>query len=347
MIKITSQPFGTVDGREITRYTMVNENGMQVSVISYACSVQEILVPDRDGHLRDVALGYDDAESYASGNVFFGAFIGRYANRIRNAEFPLNSKTYRLEKNEGENHLHGTFGHRVFEGQVEGDAVVFPFVSSPEEEGFPGTLIGKVRYRLTEDNAIVIEYTAAADEDTVLNLTNHTYFNLNGHDGSDILDHTLMLSADAFTEIDSEKLPTGRILPVEGTPLDFRRPKKIGADIVCDDTQLKIASGYDHNMVLNGTAGELREFAVVKGDRSGIVMRASTTEPGVQFYSGNFTDEDAAPCGKTGSRYPRRGGLCLEAQHFPDAVNHPTFPSTTLKKGEAYRQTTVYRFEFE
>lgn len=345
MTQIIAMPFGTTtEGKEITRYILVSGSGMQVSVLSYGCTVQSILVPDRDGTLRDIALGYNNIEGYEKGSSYFGAFIGRYANRIRHARFFLNGRLYCLENNEGNNHLHGSFAHRIFDGVIRDDAVVFPFVSLPSEEGYPGTLRGEVLYRLTEDNALEIEYTATSDEDTVVNLTNHTYFNLNGRDGSDILNHTLKINSDSFTEINEEHLVTGRILDVDGTPFDFQREKEIGAEIFCDDRQLRLASGYDHNLILHGSAGELRETAVVKSRESGIVMTMATTEPCVQLYTGNLIHEDAAPCGKSGAQYPRFGGFCLEAQRFPDSMNQPAFPTAVLRKGKKYFQKTVYRF---
>ena len=345
MIKIHTEPFGVLEnGTSVTRFVMENENGMKVAVIDYGCTVQSILVPDRDGALRDVALGYDTAASYEKGSCFFGAFVGRYANRIKNAAFTLNGKTYHLNRNEGKNHLHGTFAHRLFNGVVTDNAVAFPIESPPSEEGYPGTLKGTVLYRLTEDNALEIEYTAVCDEDTVINLTNHTYFNLNGQDGSDVLDHTMQLYADSFTEINEEKLTTGRIINVDGTPLDFRREKPIGTDIASDDRQLRLTAGYDHNMIISGTKGTLKETAVVKSQTSGIAMTVWTTESGVQLYTGNFIHEDSAPHGKSSLRYPRYGGFCLETQGFPDAVNHPDFPDTVLKKGDVYHAETIYRF---
>ena len=348
MIKIYTEPFGVItNGNNVTRFVMENENGMKVAVLDYGCTVQSILVPDRDGVLRDVALGYDDASCYEKGSCFLGAFVGRYANRIGNAAFTLNGRIYRLKKNEGENHLHGTFAHRLFDGVVKDNAVEFRFESLPSEEGYPGTLKGKVLYRLTDDNALEIEYTAVCDEDTVINLTNHTYFNLNGQDGSDVLDHVMRLYADSFTELNEDQLPTGRILGVDNTPLDFRREKKIGANLSSDHPQMRLASGYDHNMILNGTAGTLREIARVKSPQTGITLTASTTEPAVQFYSGNFVQGDRAPHGKAPVRYPRYGGFCLEAQHYPDSVHHPDFPDTALKKGETYYQKTVYRFTID
>lgn len=345
MIKITAQPFGVAsDESEIVRFTLVNDNGMQVNILSYACAVQSILVPDKDGIHRDVVLGYDRAEYYEKGTCYFGAFVGRYANRIKDASFSLNGKTYELEQNDGHNHLHGSFSHRNYHGEIVDDSVVFSFVSPPSEEGYPGTLTGKVRYRLTEDNALEIEYSASCDEDTVINLTNHSYFNLNGQDGSDVLDHTLVISADRFTEIDEAMLPTGHILSVDGTPLDFRREKEIGANIFDPDPQLKFAAGYDHNLILNGTAVKLKEIAKASSQKTGIILTAFTTEPGVQLYTGNFIQEDAAPHGKDGVRYPRFGGFCLEAQHYPCSPNFPEFPSAVLAKEEVYRQKTIYQF---
>lgn len=345
MIKIYAEQFGkTESGKSVTRFVMENKNGMKVAVIDYGCAVQSILVPDKGGAFRDVVLGYDIADYYMKGSSYFGAFVGRYANRISNASFSLNGKTYHLNKNEGENHLHGTFAHRIHEGVIGNDAVEFFFESSPSEEGYPGTLKGNVLYRLTEDNSLEIEYTAVCDEDTVINLTNHTYFNLNGQDGSDIISHTIIMNSDSFTEIDEEQLPTGRILNVDGTPFDFRREKEIGTNIFDPDPQLRIASGYDHNLILKGIAGTLRKAAAVKSRTSGITMTLWTTEPGVQLYIGNLIHEDAAPHGKGFVRYPRYGGLCLETQSFPDSVNHPDFPNTVLKKGEVYRRKTIYQF---
>lgn len=345
MIKITSQPCGTAsDGSAIVRFTMVNDRGMQVGVLSYACTIGSILVPDKDGVLRDVVLGYDKPEYYEKGICFFGAFVGRYANRIKDASFSLNGKTYILEKNDGENHLHGILARRNYCGEIRGDSVVFSFISPPSDEGYPGTLTGEVRYRLTDDNALEIEYSATTDEDTVINLTNHSYFNLNGQDGSDVLRHTLRINADRYTEIGEAKTPTGRILDVEGTPFDFRSEKKIGADIFDPDPQIRLTSGYDHNLILNGAAGELKEIARARSEKTGITLTAFTTEPAVQLYTGNFIQADPVPHGKHGIRYPDFGGFCLEAQHYPCSLNFPSFPSTVLKKGEVYHQKTIYQF---
>ena len=341
-ITITSAPFGTTaKGEPVTRYVMRNAAGMEAAVLSYGCTVQSICVPTA-GEKIDVALGYDDLRSYEAGTCFFGAFVGRYANRIKGAHFWLNGREYTLEKNDGDNHLHGVYCKQVFAGAAEGDTLVFRRVSPDGEEGFPGALTVEVRYRLTDDNALEMEYLAQTDADTVVNLTNHTYFNLNG--GGDILGHRLTLCADRFTEGNAQTLPTGRILQVEGTPMDFRAGRRIGEDIGSDFEQIRLCRGYDHNFVLSGTPGKLRKMAEAEGDASGIRMEAFTTQPAVQLYTGNYVDLDGAPFGKGGVRYPRYAGFCLESQHYPCAPNFPEFPSTLLRPGEEYREKTVYRF---
>lgn len=333
---ITAEVFGTTArGETVTRYALENKAGMRVLVLDYGCTIQSILVPDAGGNPVDVALGYDTLGDYEAGNCYFGAFVGRYANRIKDASFTLGGKSYRLEKNDGENHLHGVYCRRVFSGSAEGDSLVLRLHSPDGEEGFPGAVELEVRYTLREDNALVLEYRAETDAETVLNLTNHSCFNLNG--GGDVLGHRLTLWADSYTESDAHTLPTGRILPVEGTPLDFRAGKPIGA-------QLRECGGYDHNFVLSGKAGELRRFASAEGERSGICMEAFTTQPGAQLYSGNFLDADPVGHGKGGVKYPRYGGFCLETQHYPCSPNFPQFPSTVLRPGEQFRETTVYRF---
>ena len=340
MTTVSVRPFGsTGDGKAVTQYTLKNENGMCVQLLSYACAVQRMVIPDKNGVPRDVVLGYDTPEGYENGSSFFGAFVGRYANRIKNAAFPLGGKMVRLRPNAGAHHLHGAFARRVFDGEITDGGVVFRYVSPPEEEGYPGTLTGEVRYTLTADNALVIAYTATADADTVVNLTNHAYFNLNGQDGSDVLNHLLQIDADSYTDMDGSLIPTGKINSVDGTALDFRSEKPIGADIA----QLAQSGGYDHNLILNGSTGALRRFAAAKSGSTGIILTAYTTEPAIQLYTGNFIQNDTAAHGKNGVRYPRYGGFCLEAQHYPCSPNYPQFPSTVLKKGETYRQTTVYQ----
>ena len=343
MGQITSEPFGvTKAGEAVTRWTLTNGAGMEVSILSYGCTVQRLLVPDSKGNKVDVVLGYDDIAGYEQGTCFFGCFVGRFANRIKGAAFVLNGKRYALEKNDGENHLHGVYLRTVFDGAAEGDALVFRRVSPDGEEGYPGTLTFQVRYRLREDNALEIDYTATTEADTILNFTNHSCFNLNG--GGDVLGHTLTIHADRFTEVDAQSLPTGRIMRVMGTPMDFRAGRVIGEDIHCGWDQLEYCVGYDHNFVIRGEPGELRKMAAARGDVSGIRMEACTTQPGMQFYAGNYLDLDAAPCGKGGVRYPRYGGFCLESQHFPCSPNFPDFPTTVLRPGEEYRETTTYRF---
>lgn len=333
MSTITSRPFGvTRAGEAVTCYELKNESGMTVSVLDYGCTIQRILVPDRSGRLVNVALGYDDLSSYEQGNCYFGAFVGRYANRIRNARFSLDGTEYCLNPNDGENHLHGVFPHRVFFASVDADSLVFTRRSPAYEEGFPGTLDVCVRLKLTEENAIELTYEAETDAPTVVNFTNHTYFNLNG--AGTVLNHTLRLNADAYAEADANLIPTGRVLSVEGTPLDFRLPHPVGE-------RLSQAGGYDHHYVLQ--PGD-QPFAELVGDRTGIRMTTSTTQPGVQLYSGNYVHADSAPFGKDGQRYEQYAGLCLETQHAPDSPNHPSFPSTVLRPGENYFEKTVYRF---
>lgn len=346
MTTITSELFGTTsDGRAVTRYTMKNSAAMRVSVLDYGCTVQSIAVPDAAGRLTEVVLGYDDVDSYERGTCFFGATVGRYANRIGGARFSLGGQTYELSKNDGENHLHGAWCTQVFGCEIVDGALAFRHVSPPEEEGYPGAVSALVRFRLTEDNALRIEYEARTDADTVINLTNHAYFNLNGV--GDVLGHRLRLCAGAFCEGGAGTLPTGRILPVDGTPMDFRAYKTIGAEIGADYEQLVMCRGYDHNYVLDGEAGRLRRFAEAAGEKSGITMECFTTQPGVQLYTGNYVDEDAAPCGRGGVRYGRYAGFCLETQHYPDSPNRPEFPGAVLRPGEIYSETTVYRYDTE
>ena len=339
---ITSTPFGkTKAGETVTAFTMKNGNGMTVVVLDYGGTVQSIVVPDRDGRPTDVALGYDDIAGYETGSCWFGAAVGRYANRIGNAAFSLNGHTYHLPKNDGENHLHGVFSHRVFAAGVKDGALALTLVSPDGEEGFPGNMTVTITYTLAEDNALRLGYHAVTDADTHVNLTNHTYFNLSG--GGDILSHRLRLNASCFTEGGAGTLPTGNILPTEGTPLDFRTEKPIGADIFTSCPQLVMCRGYDHNLIFDKKPG-LFLCGEAWSEETGIAMTLSTTQPAVQLYTGNYVDEDAAPRGKKGVRYPRYGGFCLETQHYPDSPNNTSFPTTLLLPGEAYRHTTEYRF---
>ncbi|HIS52665.1 MAG TPA: galactose mutarotase [Candidatus Onthomonas avicola] len=344
---ITSQPFGcTRDGRAVTEYRISNANGMSVSVLSYAASLRAIVVPDREGRPVDVALGYDTVAEYEDDACFFGNLVGRFANRLRKARFSLDGKTWQLVPNEGENHLHGTYCNRVLEGRPEGNSLIFTFLSPDGEEGYPGNLNVRYSYTLTEDNRLILDYQAATDRPTIVNLTNHAYFNLSGHGAGDILDIELQLNASRFTEGDAENLLTGRILPVEGTPFDFRTPKPIGRDLGADHPMLRSASGYDLNMVLDAPgldAPAARAFS----PRTGITMDYYTTQPGTQFYSGNFViaaDGVTPRNGKGGAQYGRHSAFCLESQHYPCSPDFPDFPSVVLRPGETYHETAVYRF---
>jgi aldose 1-epimerase len=344
------EPFGkTKDGRPIDRYTMKNARGMEADVITWGAIVTRLIVPDRAGKSGDVALGFDTLDGYLGTHPYFGAIVGRYGNRIAKGRFTLNGKTYTLAVNNGPNSLHG--GLKGFDKQVwtarpvsaaDGQAVELTYVSKDGEEGYPGALTAKVTYTLTNDNALRIQYDLTTDADTVANVTNHSYFNLAGEGTGDILSHEITIDADQFTPVDATLIPTGELRPVAGTPFDFRKPMAIGARINGDDEQIKYGKGYDHNFVLNGQPDTLRHAVRVSEKTSGRVMDVSTTEPGVQFYTGNFLDGTIK--GKGGKVYNFRYGLCLETQHFPNSPNTPSFPSTVIKPGEPYRSQTEYRF---
>jgi len=345
--KMQKQSFGkTDDGQQVDLYTLKNQHGMEAAITNYGGTVVTLKVPDRNGKLDDVVLGYDKLEDYAAGKAYFGAIIGRYANRIAHAQFTLNGTTYTLAKNDGDNHLHGGFNKRVWTAKdvsgSAGQALELTYLSKDGEEGFPGNLSVKVVYTLTDQNELKIDYSATTDKDTVLNLTNHCYFNLAGQGNGDILQHQLTIRADRFTPVDANLIPTGDLRSVKGTPFDFTTATVIGARIDQDDQQLKLGRGYDHNWVLNGDAsGSLTVAAQAYEPRSGRLLEVSTTEPGLQFYTGNFLDGIQ---GKQGKVYNRRYAFCLETQHFPDSPNHPNFPSTVLKPGQHYQTTTVYKF---
>lgn len=346
-MSITSKYYGrTKTGAEIYQYTLENANGMKVCVIEYGCIVTNVWVPDNGGVLRDVVLGYRELADYEAGTASLGSFVGRYANRIEKAQFTLNGKTYYLEPNDGANHLHGTFGRLTYQGSIVDDSLVLTGRSPDGDDGFPGNMDITVTYKLTDDNALVMDYTAVTDAPTIINLTNHTYFNLDGCDGGDVLHQELWLDADRFTEGNAETCPTGRILPVRGTPMDFTKPKAIGRDMDCGDEQLRMASGYDHNFVLNKDGGMLALGAIAKSPVSGIRMEMYTTQPGVQLYTGNFLENDGVP-GKNGKPHTKHQGFCLETQHFPCTPSHPEFPSVTLVPDEEYHETTVYQFKTE
>ena len=344
------QSFGkTTDGHPIDRYTLRNDHGMEADIITRGAIVTRLMVPDRTGTPGDVVLGFDTLEGYLKENPYFGAIVGRYGNRIAKGRFTLNGKTYMLATNNGPNSLHG--GLKGFDKQVwtarpvtsaDGQALELTYVSKDGEEGYPGTLTATVTYTLTNDNALRIQYDITSDKDTVANITNHSYFNLAGQGTGDILSHEIMINADRFTPVDATLIPTGELRPVAGTPLDFRKATTIGSRITATDEQVRFGKGYDHNFVLNGEPGTLRQAVRVSEKTSGRVMEVYTTEPGVQFYTGNFLDGSLK--GKGGKVYAFRNGFCLETQHFPNSPNTPSFPSTVIKPGEHYKSQTEYRF---
>jgi aldose 1-epimerase len=346
----SAQPFGKTDeGIAVERYTLRNSRGMEVDVITWGAIVQRIVVPDKAGRPADVALGFDTLDGYLKAHPYFGAIVGRYGNRIANATFTLGGQKYQLAANNGPNSLHG--GLRGFDKRVwtarplstpAGPAVELTYVSQAGEEGYPGTLTTRVTYTVTEQDELRIDYHLASDAETVANVTNHTYFNLAGQGTGDVLAHEVRIQADRFTPVNATLIPTGELRPVQGTPFDFRAPTAIGARIGAQDEQIAHGKGYDHNWVLDGHAGTLRPAVQVREHASGRVLDVSTTEPGVQFYTGNFLDGTIT--GKGGVVYRHRFGFCLETQHFPDSPNQPSFPSTVIAPGRPYTSTTVYRF---
>lgn len=353
--KMQKQSFGkTADGQAVDLYTLTNKNGMEVSISNYGGTVVSIKVADNKGKMDDVVLGYDTIADYEAGKAYFGAIIGRYGNRIGHAKFSIGKSNYTLAKNNGENTLHGGnvgFNRKVWTAKdgsrPGGEALELSYVSKDGEEGFPGNLSCKVIYTLTDQNALKIEYSATTDKETVVNLTNHAYFNLAGQGSGDVLQHHLLLHADRFTPVDAGLIPTGELRPVKGTPFDFLTPTAIGARIDRDEEQIKLGMGYDHNFVLSHgiKSGVLSRAAVVHEPKTGRILEVWTTEPGIQFYTGNFLDGTGT--GKGGKAYGRRNAFCLETQHFPDSPNHPAFPSTLLKPGAHYHTTTVYKFSAE
>ncbi len=347
---VSREHFGTMpDGQQVELFTLTNSHGVRAGIITYGGTVAFLQVPDRHGNLADVVLGYDNLGDYLKDSPYFGALIGRYGNRIGHARFVLDGVEYTLAANDGQNHLHGGlkgFDKVIWKAEPVREAkavgVRLTYFSPEGEEGYPGNLTTTVVYRLTEDDELRIDYEATTDKPTVVNLTHHSYFNLAGQGSGDILGHLLQIQAERFTPVDPELIPTGELRRVEGTPFDFRRPTEIGARINVDDDQLRCGRGYDHNFVLNSGGGKLALAATVYEPTTGRVMEVLTTEPGLQFYSGNFLDGHHV--GKGGKVYGHRSGFCLEAQHFPDSPNKPQFPSVVLRPGQTYRQTTIYRF---
>ncbi|HEV2530044.1 MAG TPA: aldose epimerase family protein [Thermomicrobiales bacterium] len=349
---VVEMPFGALeDGTRISMIRMTNARYMEVGILTWGGIIQCLCVPDRDGRIANVSLGFNTASEYEANSPYFGAIIGRYANRIANGRFELDGEEFQLETNDGPNNLHGGpqgFDRRVYDWKdVSKDdvlAVRMSRVSADGEEGFPGELTYNVTYTLTNDNHLRIDYFATTDRKTVVNLTNHTYFNLGGEGSGNILDHVLQINASRFTPVDETVIPTGEHVEVAGTPFDFTKPKPVGQDIAdTSSEQINRGQGYDHNWVLDrdGT-DDLFEFATLSHEPSGRLMTCRTTEPGVQFYSGNFLD--GSLIGISGQPYAYRSGLTLETQHFPDSPNQPDFPSTVLEPGDEYRSTTIYEF---
>jgi aldose 1-epimerase len=351
--KIETRAFGAIhSGKEMQLYILRNNRGMEVAITNFGATVVSIKVPDRSGHVEDVALGYDNASGYEAGSAHFGGTIGRYANRIAHGRFELDGHTYTLPKNNADNTLHGGvlgFDKRVWSAKevpsADGVAMEFRYVSVDGEEAFPGTVAAKVVFTLYKDkNELRIDYTAGTDKPTVINLTNHSYFNLSGQGSGDILTTVLQLNASRFTPVDETQIPTGELRAVKGTPFDFTKPVTIGERIDTNELQLRYGHGYDLNWVIDakGDGSEPQLAATARDNKSGRVLEVLTTEPGVQLYTSNFLD--GSEHGKGGVAYQRRTAFCLETQHFPDSPNHPNFPSTTLEPRKPFHSTTIYRF---
>ncbi len=342
--RVSKQAFGnTPEGTPVDLYSL-RDGKIEVGIMTYGGIVVSLRTPDRNGKLDDVVLGCDSVEKYVTQTAHFGGIIGRYANRIAHGSFQLDGQTYSIPKNDGDNALHGGtrgFDKVVWSAKEVKDGVELTYVSKDGDQGFPGTLTTSVRYTLS-GSALRIEYSATTDKDTVLNLTNHSYFDLAGQGTGDVLGHVLKIDASRMTPVDANLIPTGELKPVEGTPFDFRTPHAIGERIDADDAQLRLGHGYDHNFVLDHPAGQLGEAAEVYEPTTGRILRVSTTEPGVQLYTGNFLDGSIT--GKEGRVYKRRFAVCLETQHFPDSPNHPSFPSTELKPGQKFHSVTVLEF---
>lgn len=349
-MSITKRFFGnTQDGTAVDIFTIKNSNGMTAEISNYGGILVSLLVPDKNGKLDDVVLGYETLEDYMKVGPFLGATIGRNSNRIDKARFNLNGVEYKLPNNEGENQLHGGnigFDKVVWQAEIveiDGkEGVQLSYFSKDGEEGFPGNVNVKLTYALSEDNAIELHYHAVSDKDTLVNLTNHSYFNLSGHASGTILDHKLWIDAEEFTPGDAKSIPTGEIQSVKGTPMDFTELTAVGARIEEKYDQLILGGGYDHNYILKVSGKTPEKFAEVVDDKSGRIMEVYTDKPGVQLYTGNFLNVTAG--GKEGAAYTKRTGLCLETQFFPNAINEPNFPSPVLKAGEEYKYTTVYKF---
>jgi aldose 1-epimerase len=341
--------FGIVDGRQVYIFVIKNLKGMVAEITNYGATLVSLKVQDNKGDFGDVVLGYDKLEDYLKYKNYFGATIGRFANRIENSSFELNETQYIVARNDGENHLHGgmvgfdkvVWGEKLQKEQSN-DSIEFSYLSNDGEEGYPGNLNVRVKYTVTEDNELKIEYYAISDKDTIVNLTNHSYFNLSGQGSGDVLKHKIMINADKFTINDTYSIPTGEIAEVNNTPMDFRKITYVGENISSDYEQIVFGSGYDHNFIINNSGKKIEKAAEVYDEKSGRVMEVYTTKPGVQFYSGNFL-KGLEP-GKDGATYLKRGGLCLETQYFPNSVKHKNFNSPILLAQEKYEHSTIYKF---
>jgi aldose 1-epimerase len=348
--RVSRASFGMLpDQTPVEIFTLTNGHGIEVRAMTYGGIIVSLRVPDRAGKVDDIALGYDAAAAYAQNNSpYFGAIIGRYGNRIAKGRFSLDGREYTLATNNGPNHLHGGvkgFDKVMWAATPTADGVAFTYTSADGEEGYPGKLTVKVTYTLSERDELAVDYEATTDKPTVVNLTQHTYFNLAGQGTRDVLDHRLQINADRYTPVDATLIPTGELAPVAGTPFDFRQATRIGTHINDDHPQIKNGLGFDHNWVLNRTGGGLQHAARVMEPTTGRTLDISTTEPGLQFYSGNFLDGTIT--GKQGHVYQKRYGFCLETQHFPDSPNKPQFPPTTWAPGQTYRSRTVFTFGVE
>ena len=332
----------TADQKEISSYTLTNKSGMKAVLLDIGAVIESLLVPDKNGNLVDVVLGFGDPKLYLENNGSLGAVVGRHANRIANATYTLNGVTYKLEANNGPNNLHsnpGSYYKRLWDAKIGENSVAFTLHSPDGDQNYPGNFTVTVTYTLSDENGLSLKYDMESDKDTLANLTNHSYFNLSGHASGTAWNAKVWIDADAFTETDAELIPTGTVVPVEGTPMDFRKEKVVEKEIGADYTPLKLAGGYDHNWVLNGKG--FRKAASAESEETGIKMEVYTDLPGIQFYSGNFL---AGSKGKEGAVYEKGYGICFETQYFPDAIHKENFESPITKAGEVYDTTTVYKF---
>ena len=344
-MSMATRSFGTTkEGAAITLYTITNKNGMSVSAIDYGANIVSLMVPDKNGVVEDIVLGFDDVAGYEVNGCFFGAFIGRHGNRIGQAKFELNGKTYELEKNDGANNLHGgTPGYHqvMYQASTTDNSVTFTRVSPDMEQGYPGNLEISLTYTLTDENELKLDYVTRSDQDTLCNLTNHSYFNLKGHKGGEVTDHVVTIKANGFTGTSDDLIPDGSVVDVTGTPMDFRKPRRVADDIDSDYGPIVLAGGYDHNFVLDKPEGSFEKVAEVTDETSGRTMEVYTDLPGMQLYSGNFIVEEH---GKEGHIYTKRTGICFETQYFPNSINVPQFTPCVLKAGDTFRSTTMYKF---